>query len=211
MKSYFDKSMFIQGIKYPSGGNIAPKTDNYNKNYNVNITNDSNIKILKTVTTENGLEIYGNFLSSETKETIIRNKTYKFYIEDKGYYLSTLIKNDDEITITTFINLNRETAGINFDDICFKDGLFKNIKHDNSSNTLNLKEHFKLSKNKKRLIHYSPDSPNFEVYNLPENFKLEDGLEKLNNPELFDDICYNNTDENIKEFESYVKKLKYRA
>lgn len=208
MESYFENSMFIKGIKYPVGGNIAPKSDASNKNYNVSIINNSNIEIVKIADIENGKDIFGKFESEEIKKTNLKNSNYEFKLIDKGYFVSTIIMEENEITINTISNIKRNTEGVNFDDICFRDGMFPDVIHNDVNHVLNITEHFKLLKDKKRLIHYSEQSNFFEVFNVSSNFNLLEGISKLNSPELFDDLYYNNIDIDIKELESYVKKLK---
>ena len=50
-----------------------------------------------------------------------------------------------------------------------------------------------------RLLHYSDNSTFFELFEIPKNWFIEDGINKLGNPKVFDNWDYDKDDISLDE------------
>jgi len=236
METYFNESMFIDGLFRPEGSNIAPKAEideNLKTGYHYNMHNYGvrHFDIESVVLDENHsynltCEINGSFLVYDEKNynyywdnelgKQTKVKDMPFIMLDNGEFNSLVEVIDEEtISVNTTINLIRNIVGYNFDQTSTRDGIFKSIPHEDCKATINMVEYYKLLSCKNRLLHYSPDSPFFEIYDLPNGFQIENGIvtgiHKLEKPKVFDDVSYDETDKDLEEVKTILANEKAKT
>ena len=161
-------------------------------------------------------EVYGNFLK-QSKEKIVRyywdNKTNKqtditvqpFIMLDNGVFTSKIsVENNGKIMVKTYIELVRNIVGYNFDGKSVRDGLFNNFEHKDCRGNLEINEYYQIIANRTRLLHYSESSDFFEVYELPENWQITDGISNLEYPKVFDDMYFDMQDKDLEEINNIL-------
>ena len=223
LKTYFQESLFMDGLFTPEGNNIAPKTENsldletgykyHSSKYGVDL-----FEIKKVVNTLSGLKLQGIFVVSEIKDYDYywNNETKKtifttvmpFMMLDNGTFESEIKIKDNIISVETIIDDKRFVDGVNFDNKSVRDGLFSEFGYCEGRKVFKIEEHYQLLKNNKRLLHYSNSSLFFEIYDLPNDWTIKDGLTNLANPKVFNDVNYDLLDEDIKEILEILKRNK---
>lgn len=197
LKTFFDESMFAEAIRDANGDNIMPRVADeiqlvgYRDNAFLDV-DDANMN-------ENGeLNIIGNYVIKEKKgdcfyldcddvvSTISEEdlRDIDEYLENcvgnvttyTGEYDSTISFTGDEVIIVTDASVVRRSKGVegNAKRDCFFD-----LYDDGESNGPNrYTEHFKQISNGFRLLHYSEEFDIFEVFDLPINWSIADGITK---------------------------------
>lgn len=237
LKSYFDESLFVDGLLRPLALNIAPKKDSqmdlttgykyHNRNFGVNSFNSceeidffggTKMKFFVGSFTVYEQKDYDYYWDNENKKQTSCDMM-TFTMEDKGTF-STKVEmvTDNEVEVTTKVNVNRNVVGSNFDGKSIRDGLFKDFPHENFQGSMEIKEYYKVIANGTRVLHYSDDSDFFEVYNLTAGWTIEDGIDqlvspgwvieegidKLISPKVFDDTSYDKQDKDLEEIMSII-------
>ena len=221
MESYLEKSMFLDGLFRPDGANIAPKTDtsqDFKTGYKYR-TSKYGIRNFESNFTEfNGTSsmVEGNFVAYEEKNYSYywNNKTKEqsdiitmqpFIMLDNGVFTTSIsIENNEKIMVKTYIELVRNIVGYNFDGKSVRDGLFNNFEHKDCRGNLEINEYYQIIANRTRLLHYSDNSDFFEVYELPENWQITDGISNLEYPKVFDDMYFDMQDKDLEGINSIL-------
>lgn len=220
MESYLEKSMFLDGLFRPDGANIAPKTDtsqDFKTGYKYR-TSKYGIRNFESNFTEfndTSSMVEGNFVVYEEKKYsyYFDDKTRKqidisiqpFIMLDNGTFTTSIsIENNEKIMVKTYIELVRNIVGYNFDGKSVRDGLFNNFEHKDCRGNLEINEYYQIIANRTRLLHYSESSDSFEVYELPENWQITDGISSLGYPKVFDDVYFDMQDKDLEEINSIL-------
>lgn len=220
MESYLEKSMFLDGLFRPDGANIAPKTDtsqDLTTGYKYR-TSKYGIRNFESISTNfddvHGMS-EGTFVVYEKKDYSYYwdNKTNKqtditvqpFIMLDNGTFTTSIsIENNEKIMVKTYIELVRNIVGYNFDGKSVRDGLFNNFEHKDCRGNLEINEYYQIIANRTRLLHYSESSDFFEVYELPENWQITDGISNLEYPKVFDDMYFDMQDKDLEEINNIL-------
>lgn len=220
MESYLEKSMFLDGLFRPDGANIAPKTDtsqDFKTGYKYR-TSKYGIRNFESNFTEfndTSSMVEGNFVVYEEKKYsyYFDDKTRKqidisiqpFIMLDNGTFTTSIsIENNEKIMVKTYIELVRNIVGYNFDGKSVRDGLFNNFEHKDCRGNLEINEYYQIIANRTRLLHYSESSDFFEVYELPENWQITDGISNLEYPKVFDDMYFDMQDKDLEEINNIL-------
>ena len=220
MESYLEKSMFLDGLFRPNGANIAPKTDTSQDlttgyKYRTSKYGIRNFESNFTEFNDTSSMVEGNFVVYEKKDYSYYwdNKTNKqtditvqpFIMLDNGTFTTSIsIENNEKIMVKTYIELVRNIVGYNFDGKSVRDGLFNNFEHKDCRGNLEINEYYQIIANRTRLLHYSESSDFFEVYELPENWQITDGISNLEYPKVFDDMYFDMQDKDLEEINSIL-------
>ena len=159
--------------------------------------------------------VEGNFVVYEEKKYsyYFDDKTRKqidisiqpFIMLDNGVFTTSIsIENNEKIMVKTYIELVRNIVGYNFDGKSVRDGLFNNFEHKDCRGNLEINEYYQIIANRTRLLHYSDNSDFFEVYELPENWQITDGISNLEYPKVFDDMYFDMQDKDLEEINSIL-------
>ena len=220
MESYLEKSMFLDGLFRPNGANIAPKTDtsqDLTTGYKYR-TSKYGVRNFESISTNfddvHGMS-EGTFVVYEKKDYSYYwdNKTNKqtditvqpFIMLDNGTFTTSIsIENNEKIMVKTYIELVRNIVGYNFDGKSVRDGLFNNFEHKDCRGNLEINEYYQIIANRTRLLHYSDNSDFFEVYELPENWQITDGISNLEYPKVFDDMYFDMQDKDLEEINNIL-------
>ena len=128
-----------------------------------------------------------------------------FIMLDNGVFTSKIsVENNGKIMVKTYIELVRNIVGYNFDGKSVRDGLFNNFEHKDCRGNLEINEYYQIIANRTRLLHYSDNSDFFEVYELPENWQITDGISNLEYPKVFDDMYFDMQDKDLEEINSIL-------
>ena len=215
-KSYFEQSLFLEGLLYPCGSNIASKSDEDQdlstgykyQSYRYGVVD---YKITKMENYPIGLDVYGKMVVEEYKEynhywdDTLKKCTYldknKLFLMKDNLLFESIILNwtEDFLTVKTSVDVVRNVFGENFDGKSVRDGMFSNFSHQDGRKKFHFEEYYQVLADKKRLLHYSIDSDFFEVFELPENWDLLDGIKHLSSPKVFDDVTYDELDKDLEE------------
>lgn len=220
MESYLEKSMFLDGLFRPNGANIAPKTDTSQDlttgyKYRTSKYGIRNFESNFTEFNDTSSMVEGNFVVYEEKKYsyYFDDKTRKqidisiqpFIMLDNGTFTTSIsIENNEKIMVKTYIELVRNIVGYNFDGKSVRDGLFNNFEHKDCRGNLEINEYYQIIANRTRLLHYSESSDFFEVYELPENWQITDGISNLEYPKVFDDMYFDMQDKDLEEINSIL-------
>ncbi len=219
MKSYFDKSAFMKGLIDPYNEGLllgdARKTKSRTKYYISEV--DTSVDYLESIidvdnSTLDYLKINGKFLTHENKvfkyDDYYNNKVRRCKSSniEKGIFESHIEFSDTEVNITTNIYAKRQLTGENKDTKNIRNKILLGFPNHNHEGESIIKETYKLIDNNTRLLHYTSHSDFFEVYYLPNNFKLSDGLSLLPEPKVFNDKNYNHYDKSLKEIKEILNK-----
>ena len=210
MRSYFDNSLVIDGLKYPEGSNIVlddtKEKSNGNDDFYCSSRNYGGEQLLININHEESIKCHlvleGKFNVYEEKE-FHKRKSNKLInrcsIRDIGTFKSNVESTTDTVTIITDIDVDRKVDGDNLDKKSVRDGVLINISPETCKETTTIKEYYKLIENGTRLLHYSDNSTFFEIFDLPKNWFIEDGINKLGNPKVFDNWDYDKDDISLEE------------
>ena len=224
LRSYFDESMIFEGIMYPNGDNISPRYLNRKKIKGVTVIDEFNTDVEYEDATEvlssESIMIRGNFRYGVFREfSKPVHTSYEMY--DKGAF-NALVRMEDEtsVSIKTSIGVERTSTGPNFDGYTVRDGLLPSINHASSRGMVSYREHFKILENGMQMIHYSnarypDDDILFEMYSIPDGYKITDGLEGLHQPMVYNFKTFNKQHPAYHEIEELIKpkekvKVNYR-
>ncbi len=221
LESYFKKSMFLDGVLRPKGSNIAPKTDTSQdlttgykyrtskyciRNFESNFTefNDT-LSMVEGNFVAYEEKNYSYYWNNKTKEQSDIITMQPFIMLDNGVFTTSIsIENNEKIMVKTYIELVRNIVGYNFDGKSVRDGLFNNFEHKDCRGNLEINEYYQIIANRTRLLHYSDNSDFFEVYELPENWQITDGISNLEYPKVFDDVYFDMQDKDLEEINSIL-------
>ena len=197
LKSFFDESMFAKAIRDANGNNIMPRVDD--EIQLVGYRDDAFLDIEDSSMTENrDLNINGSYTIKEKKGDCFyldcddeNTEVSEDDLRDINEYLESSFGNvttyngdydcvvsftNDEVTIVTDASVTRNSRGVegNAKRDCFFD-----LYEDGQSNGPNrYTEHFKQISNGFRLLHYSEEFDRFEIFDLPINWSIADGITK---------------------------------
>ena len=186
---YIKSSALYDIIHSPYGANIAPHNDNIRSNYSCE-----------------SISCKFKFDGERNQNEYVVNGTFDFYdrkgnksmayetgfcggwceLHDYGMFSSSLTNTSDELIMTTSLIVFRKKniLGQEKDFNELTDNFFVGIEF-GFPITMEYKEYFiKLSSNTK-LLHFSELCGNYELFNIPNNWKFEDGLLNLGYPNTF--------------------------
>lgn len=215
-KSYFEQSLFLEGLLYPCGSNIAPKSDedqdlSTGYKYQFSRFGVLDYKITRVNNYSIGLDIYGDMLlevykeynhywDNEVKKCTFFDQNKLFLMKDNLSFESIILNfNEDSLTIKTKVDVVRNVFGENYDSKTVRDGMFSDFLHSDGRKKFFFEECYQVLADRKRLLHYSVNSDFFELFELPDNWKMSDGIAHLTYPKVFDDVGYDELDKNLEE------------
>ena len=214
----FYSSMFLDGMFYPLGSNIALKEDCDNEvgesNYWIGMhtfgSHYFNVKSMHPGLVSGDVSLFEKMHFNSVYDTkhkvshpvdevdtiLTDNITFKTQIEEE----------DNSCKITTDFIIDREASVLPFMSYPTKksvrNGLFA-FPLESGIYEGKLTEYFvKISKGT-RLLHYSPVSPFFEVFEIAPDFTFKKGI-LPDYPKVFDDTTYDKEDKDLKEISQYV-------
>ena len=200
LKSYFYNSLFNDIIKSPEGLNIAPRNDYYPRYMRCYdgyfcLTTKS-IEMLP----EDKLSVKGSFEVNDKKGFIFEAGNH-CVVTDSGDFTSELSFFQNSVSITTTANVSREIVGTDLDGHNLRDAFFTCLSKSGSKGTIVCTEHFVKIANGTRLLHYSEEFDAFEIFKLPNNWFIENGLsdETIGYPKVFNDTSFDQDDKDLKE------------
>lgn len=200
LKSYFEHSLFHDIIRYPEGSNIAPHNDDYPHNMGI-YGGDTYLSVKSTEElSEDKLIFKGEFQTNDKKGK--KNITDDYCIvTDSGDFTSELSLDENQVSMTTTVNVSRTVEGIDLDGQNHRDNFFTCLSDEDSNGTVTYTEHFVKIANGTRLLHYSDEYDYFEIFDLPNNWLIENGLslETIGYPKVFDDVSYDLDDKDLAE------------
>ena len=227
LKSYFNESMFVDGLLRPEGSNIAPKTDTeqdlttgYKYSSSRLGTREFDISSVDVYDLEEIIQgtfinfeekEYNYYWNNEKEEHTYCKSVMPFTMLDNGSFESKVDIGGEEITVSTKVNVVRNVVGVNFDGKSVRDGLFPELAHEDCRGTFELNEYYKTISNRTRLLHYSNSSDFFEVYELPSGWIVGDGVSKLKSPKVFDDLDFDKNDKDLEEINEILASRKDKA
>lgn len=202
LKSYFNNSLFYDMLWHPMGSNIAPHNDDYDFVMG-NYDGECRINTSSFEKKPNNIVIIsGNFEVVDRKGLGQLSMHYgDCVVTDSGKYASKLKFTPDEVTIKTKIKVERSIVGRDLDGQNLRDNFFRCLSTDGTKGTTTYTEHFVKIANGKRLLHYSDEYEPFEIFELPDNFFIEDGLsiKSTGYPKVFDDYEFDTDDKDLEE------------
>ena len=203
--SYVNEGIFLKGLRYPGGNNLVPKVEDKNDlstGFKYNRTSFGIRKLEIEDISDNDLRkvkevCKGSFVAYEEKDynyfyDADENKTYggydmPFTMIDNGVFTSkVLYPSIDLVKVETEVNVARSTVGHNFNGRSVRDGLFNDFTYKDGRKTYIYTDYYKLIDNK--LYHLSEESDMYEVYDVPNNFSLSDGIGKLDYPVVHESL-----------------------
>ena len=199
-KSYFYNSLFHDIIRYPCGSNIAPHNDDYPHHMGAyggdTYLSVNGIEVLP----DGNFSIKGNFKTNDTKGIKYRDGKYCI-VTDSGDFSSELSFDESQVSMTTTVNVSRTVEGTDLDGQNHRDNFFTCLSDEDSNGTVTYTEHFVKIANGTRLLHYSDEYEYFEIFELSDNWGIEDGLsqETTGYSKVFDADDYDEKDKDIKE------------
>lgn len=222
LKSYFNESMFVDGILRPEGSNIAPKADTDQDlttgyKYNCRRFGARDFDISSVSTYDLTEDIQGTFLiyeekdynhywNNEKEEFTVCKSIMPFTMLDNGSFESKVTVQDKKtVEVHTSVNNIRNIVGCDFDGKSVRDGMFPGFAHEDCRENIELKEYYRIISNRTRLLHYSESSDFFEVYELPNGWNIEDGISKLEYPKVFDDFSFDEKDKDLEEINEVLE------
>lgn len=200
LETYFYNSLFHDIIRYPLAANIAPHNDNYPRYMGCYGVTTFLSPTKFEVMPENKLSIDGEFKVVDTKG----NKFYKdkyCVVTDGGNFSSILSFSKNEVSMITEVNVSRQIVGNDLDGQNERDAFFTCLSGNGSEGKVSYTEHFVIIANGTRLLHYSDEFDSFEVFNLPNNWFVENGLykETTGYPKVFCDTDFDMNDKDLTE------------
>lgn len=216
LKSYFNESMFVDGLLSPEGSNIAPKTDTDQdlttgykyicSRFGVRDFDISSVDVYDLTESIQGTFLiyeekdYNHYWNNEKEKQTTCKSIMPFAMLDNGSFESKVTIQDGEtVVVSTNVNVIRNIVGCNFDGKSVRDGMFSGLAHEDCRGNFELNEYYKTISNRTRLLHYSESSDFFEVYELPNGWVVEDGISKLEYPKVFDDVNFDKQDKDLEE------------
>ena len=199
LQSYFYQSLFHDIVRGPEDAHIAPHNDDYAHHMGM-YGGDSYLEVIEAqVLPEDKLLVQGNFELHDTKG-IEGSKEY-CVVTDKGDFTSELSLSENEVAMTTNIHVARNISGTDLDGQNRRDAFFTCLSGDGSEGVITYTEHFVKIANGTRLLHYSDEYEAFEIYDLPNNWFVENGLaiDTIGYPKVFDDTTFDHNDKDLKE------------
>lgn len=200
LKSYFYNSLFHDIIRHPDGANIAPHNDDYPHNMGI-YGGDTYLSVKSTEElSEDKLTFKGEFKTNDKKGRINITEDYCI-VTDSGDFTSELSLDENQVSMTTTVNVSRTVEGNDLDGQNHRDNFFTCLSDEDSNGTVTYTEHFVKIANGTRLLHYSDEYDYFEIFDLPNNWLIENGLslETINYPKVFDDVSYDLDDKDLAE------------
>lgn len=114
------------------------------------------------------------------------------------------------VSMTTTVNVSRKIEGIDLDGKNDRDAFFTCLSGNGSAGSVTYTEHFVKIANGTRLLHYSEEYEAFEVFDLPNNWFIENGIAKetVGYPKVFDDTTFDKDDKDLDEIYEILKTRK---
>lgn len=197
--NYFIKSIFIRGIENPINSHIAPETDLSS------LTEDEKKKI-KYGVWEYTTNIVEESSTSLELTGLVRafEKNNGRNIEDIINFKSSVTVLDYEVLVETDLDVSRKVEGEMHELQSVRDGLLP-IGYQSTNHELRITEYYKVLSNGKRLLHYSPYSTGFEVYEMDLSVGFGEGI-KYHGLKVFDSENYDMEDPDIEEIKSIINR-----
>lgn len=217
LESYFDNSLFHDIIRYPEGSNIAPHNDDF-PHYMGFYSGNTYIETTLIQKLQDDKVILKGVFKTNTVKGLKNTEKY-CVVTDSGDYSCEMILTSNEVTLSNTVNVSRQIEGKDLDGQTSRDAFFTCLSGDNTKGTITYKEHFVKISNGTRLLHFSEEYEFFEIFELPENWSINKGIEnfvmkytkifdngiefvfdeKMEYPKVFDDIEYDLKDKDLEE------------
>lgn len=219
----FFASMFMDGMIYPMGSNVAPKSDceNHLEEDGYWISQHSfGGQDLKLESSEEGkltgsLELYEKMEFSsqwdaENKRSISIPRTESTVVDNVDFTSTVEVLDENECTITTTFELKRKVEVFPKNMASNKYPTDKSVRNgmfayplENGEYSGTYTERFVKIANGTRLLHFSEQSPFFEVFEIDEDFDFANPS-MSEYPKVFDDTTFDKDDKDINEMMKYL-------
>lgn len=191
LKSYFENSALHDIIRYPQGANIAPHNDDIEKKYSTEC-GYSQIQSEGKLDEKYEYNVSGNFDSCFEKGDKQRFQySQKFgtkdpwydswcEVHDIGNFRIKMTLSPNEITMHNNVSVFRTMKETDRESGQYDDNFFIGLST-NCPIEMEYFEYYIIMPSKKRLLHFSDLCESYELFDLPDNWKIEDGLSSLDN------------------------------
>lgn len=219
---FFKNSLFFEGLTYPMGSNIAPKSDDdtlktgyYVSSRGVGVENyDYNEKCI-----QDGIDVDGvfNLYEKNTYHEYWDNHIKKSYSIpktsitklDKVTFMTNIKEENDVLVVTTTFTDERQfrrdaskfKGNIKFEGV--RDAMLV-MPDGEVSYQDTIKEYFVKIADGKKLLHYSDYSNFFEIFDISTEFSFENPVVVSDYPKVFDDHDYDREDPILAEVSKYI-------
>ena len=203
--SYFKHSILFDVIYNPLKHTIAPTNQEAIKNLG-DYTVDATMTLTSFLEVENSyISLNGNFKVSTEK-----GKTFEYRWEDAGYFSTEIWLSDDLVTIKSEVNASRSIFGYDYEKQNLRDGFFRELSNDGDNDFVKYTEYFQLIANGTRLLHFSNKFDAFEVFDIPDGWFIERGIDTgdFMLSKIFDESNFDKNDKDIAEIIEAIKKVK---
>lgn len=221
----FYSTMFLDGMFYPIGSNIAPKDDcdnNLDETGYWMSTHSFGGQDFTLSSTEEGklkgsIELYEKMQfnskwDAEKQTSISVRRIESILVDNVRFDTSIEVLSDDECVVTTNFELKRK-ADV-FPKLPFnqkyptkksvRNGLFA-YPLENGEYSGTYTERFVKIANGTRLLHFSDQSPFFEVFEISDDFSFAN-VKTEKYPKVFDDTTFDKNDKDMNEIMRYLGK-----
>lgn len=197
-KSYFGYSLFHSILYYPDGVSIAPHNTYFRTGHRC-CSHSAKVELEHTEVSQNKSIMKGTFVA-EDQQRIPHSNQY-CNVTDSGQFQSEFAFMKDGVSISTDIHVARSIEGIDFDGQKLRDAFFTCLSGDGSEGNVHCTEYFVTIANGTRLLHYSLEFDSFEIFDLPSNWFVDQGLslDTIGCPKVFDDYGFDHHDPDLKE------------
>lgn len=201
--SYFRHTIFYDMIYNPICSSIGPINREAIANLD-HYKDDSSMVLTTFFEYESSyMSLQGTFKASTEK-----GRKFEYKIVDQGHFSSEIWLSDELITIIHEINGHRSIYGYDYQKQNLRDNFFRNLDSDEDNDFVKYIEYFQVISNGTRLLHFSNISSFFEVYNLPECWCIEKGIDNLTlHPKIFNECTYDKNDKDLDEILLTIKKV----
>lgn len=224
-QNLYHKTMFMDGMFYPMGSNIAPKGDYENdieesgywisthsfggQDFNLNPTEDGRL--------QGSIELYEKMefnskWDAVNNKSIRINRTESTLVDKVTFSANIECLSADECVITTDFVIKRKADVFPRLPFNQKYPTKKSVRNgifiyplENGEYIGTYTERFVKIANGTRLLHFSDQSPFFEVFEIPEDFSFED-FKAEEFPKVFDDTTFDKDDKDMSEIMKYLGK-----
>ena len=213
IKSYFDESLFVDGICKPECYSICSHVDeernaiqhpDFALSSRAYWYDEFYSKVIDNRCQDTKVVVKGDFEAFEQKR--YRHKRYrpndtkmeqKSLTTDKGRFTCQIELSEEGVVLETVSEVDRTIEGTNYNGINIRDGLFADFPNETGKGRVKVREYYTPIANGTRLLHYSDKNDFFEIYELPHNWFIENGIEGLGDPKVFDDLEYDEEDKDL--------------
>ena len=222
IESYVMKSCGIVGMLYPEGSNVARKLPeckpDFSKSgymlrnscygtdkFDICCQGDDYLegqgykRVYKGEARLNESKIFDYYDTSINNFRRLTIYDYFCILKDYVTFEVEVIIKHNRCYVDNYMKVNRHIFGHDYTKESIRDGVFCNTAHMDDVSKYGYGDTYIKIANDTRLLHYTNQSDFFEIYELPDNWKYEDGIGNLDSPKVFDDYNFDNDDKDLDE------------